>query len=122
MKIYSGFRNHNGRCIVRIWHGNGPPGRTLPMRRDLFNHSPTGFEWGYSGSGPAQLALALLADVLGDDDLAIHLHQDFKRACIARLERNDRWRMTEQEIRDWVALTPKPIRVEDEQPWPPSAA
>ncbi len=23
------------------------------------NHSPTGFSWGYGGSGPAQLALAL---------------------------------------------------------------
>ena len=25
-------------------------------------HSPTGFEWGYLGSGPADLALSLLAD------------------------------------------------------------
>jgi hypothetical protein len=27
----------------------------------------TGFEWGFAGSRPAQLALALAADVLGDD-------------------------------------------------------
>ena len=33
-------------------------GRRLNPRLDLWNHSPTGFEWGYSGSGPAQLALA----------------------------------------------------------------
>lgn len=25
----------------------------------VFNHSPDGFSWGYNGSGPAQLALAL---------------------------------------------------------------
>lgn len=25
----------------------------------IMNHSPDGFAWGYSGSGPAQLALAL---------------------------------------------------------------
>jgi len=25
----------------------------------VVNHSPTGFAWGYGGSGPAQLALAL---------------------------------------------------------------
>ena len=31
----------------------------LPLRLDLANHSPTGFSWGYGGSGPAQLALAL---------------------------------------------------------------
>ena len=40
--------------------------KPLDSRRDLWNHSPTGFEWGYCGSGPAQLALALLADHLGE--------------------------------------------------------
>jgi hypothetical protein len=44
--------------------------RDLDPRHDSRNHSPTGFEWGYSGSGPAQLALALAADVLGDDERA----------------------------------------------------
>lgn len=53
--------------------GNHPPlePRPLEPRHDLRNHSPDGFEWGYSGSGPAQLALALAADVLGDDDRAV---------------------------------------------------
>ena len=32
---------------------------SLVLRR----HSPTGFEWGYGGSGPAQLALAILTTV-----------------------------------------------------------
>ncbi len=36
-------------------------GEPLPLRLDLYNHSPTGFEWAYNGSGPAQLALAILA-------------------------------------------------------------
>jgi hypothetical protein len=30
----------------------------------LCNHSPDGFEWGYHGSGPAQLALAILLDAI----------------------------------------------------------
>ena len=30
--------------------------------QELWNHSPDGFNWGYGGSGPAQLALALLLD------------------------------------------------------------
>src|SRR5215469_11969326 len=34
------------------------------MRLELVNHSPSGFDWGPGGSGPAQLALALLADCL----------------------------------------------------------
>ena len=32
----------------------------LDPRYDLRNHSPTGFAWGYGGSGPSQLALAIL--------------------------------------------------------------
>ena len=30
-------------------------------------HSPTGFSWGYGGSGPADLARSLLIHALGDD-------------------------------------------------------
>lgn len=36
-------------------------GKPLDPRFDLMRHSPDGFEYGYGGSGPAQLALALLA-------------------------------------------------------------
>lgn len=59
-------------------------GKPLPLRLDLWNHSPTGFEFGYGGSGPAQLALAILADCCGDE-LALVFHQAFKWAVIARL-------------------------------------
>jgi len=37
----------------------------LPLRLDIRNHSPTGFNCGYQGSGAAQLALAILADFIG---------------------------------------------------------
>lgn len=33
----------------------------LASRNDLVDHSPSGFECGYCGSGPAQLSLAILA-------------------------------------------------------------
>lgn len=43
-------------------------GRTeLSLRTDLVNHSPTGFSWGYGGSGTSQLALAITAHALGDE-------------------------------------------------------
>jgi hypothetical protein len=29
----------------------------------VWNHSPDGFNWGYGGSGPAQLALAICLEV-----------------------------------------------------------
>jgi len=44
----------------------------------VFNHSPTGFSWGYGGSGPAQLALAILLNAGLDADEAVRLHQQFK--------------------------------------------
>lgn len=72
----------------------------LPARLDLSNHSPDGFNWGYSGSGPAQLALAILAHCTGDDDLACELHQDFKREFVAKFE--DAWTINASAVRAWV--------------------
>ena len=92
MKRYEGKRL-NGLADVRV---DGVP---LNPRLDLWKHSVTGFEWGYSGSGPAQLALALLADCLGDDEEAIGWHQDFKSAVVAGLP-HEGWTLTEQEIRE----------------------
>jgi hypothetical protein len=76
-------------------------GRPLNPRLDLWNHSPTGFEWGYCGSGPAQLALAILADHLGDDEQALNLHQRFKWQTIAELPRKH-WTLTSREIDEAV--------------------
>lgn len=64
----------------------------LPLRRDLFAHS-RGFAWGYLGSGPSQLALAILADFLGDDERAVRLHHQFKETVIARLPGDDEWEL-----------------------------
>jgi hypothetical protein len=72
-------------------------GRKLNPRLDLWNHSPTGFEWGYGGSGPAQLALAILADHCGNDEQAFNFHHRFKWAVIAELP-DRRWTLTSQEI------------------------
>jgi hypothetical protein len=69
----------------------------LNPRYDLRNHSPDGFNHGYNGSGPAQLSLALLADALGDDDLAQEQYQCFKFKVVSRLT-GDRWEMTQDEI------------------------
>lgn len=72
-----------------------PDDRTtyLDARQDLLNHSPDGFQWGYGGSGPAQLALALVADATGDDELALRVHQQFKANTVARIT-GDTWEMS----------------------------
>lgn len=60
----------------------------LDPRFDLGNHSPTGLSWGYAGSGPAQLALALASDVLGrspeGDRLALSLYDQIKWRIVAK--------------------------------------
>lgn len=82
MKSYKLVRNM-GRVegFFRIDEG---PWMPLPPRQDLWNHSPTGFEMGYGGSGPAQAALAILAHCLEDDDRAVAFHQAFKWQTVAR--------------------------------------
>ena len=69
----------------------GADAAPLEPLHDLRNHSSTGFAWGYSGSGPSQLALALLADSLGDDDLALEFYQRFKDRFVARLPGGEAW-------------------------------
>lgn len=93
MKTYSGHRTENG-CAVTVSDGHG-----LDPRFDLRKHSLTGFEWGYGGSGPAQLALALAADVLGDDEAALDVYQRLKSRVVGRLPA-DGWTLTEAELAD----------------------
>src|SRR5215472_17163011 len=99
---YCGWRDPGGTAYVRCGDGV-TKGRRLRMRTDLDNHSPTGFEWGYGGSGPAQLALAILADALQDDKRAVRLHQQFKFKVIASLPRDAMWKLTRQQVLDHVA-------------------
>jgi Family of unknown function (DUF6166) len=98
MKTYTGTRTENG-CAVVVCEGGDCRG--LDPRFDLRNHSPTGFEWGYGGSGPAQLALALAADVLGDDEAALDVYQRLKFKVVGSLPKGG-WALTEAELADVV--------------------
>ncbi|MCK6449265.1 MAG: DUF6166 domain-containing protein [Alphaproteobacteria bacterium] len=94
MKVYEGGRSLAG-AVVTV------DGRKLDPRFDLKRLSPAGFEWTYEGTGPAQLALALLADHLGDDQKALRLHEAFMRAVVAELDNS--WRMTSADIDEALA-------------------
>jgi len=65
------------------------------------NHSPDGFSWGYGGSGPAQLALALLLDCYGEQ-FAKENYQDFKWDKIATLPMDKGFILSFSEIDAWV--------------------
>lgn len=107
MKTYHGYRKmHIGwdgqptsnECVVMV-HVSGRK-RPLRPRNDIRDHSPTGFEWGYGGSGPAQLALALVADCCGREFAIAPIYQRVKR-LVADLP-HDGWQLTEAQIRDAV--------------------
>ena len=89
MKRYAGSRTMDG---VRVT----VDGKPLNERYDIRKFSNGGFEWTYEGAGPSQLALALLADHLGDDIKALALYGSFMRDIVANLE-ND-WDLTSEEI------------------------
>jgi hypothetical protein len=71
-------------------------------RFDLANHSPTGFCWGYTGSGPAQLSLAILCDYLKDDKYARLIYNDFMFRVIARLPMDEDFTLGDREIEDAI--------------------
>ena len=67
------------------------------------NHSPDGFNWGYAGSGPAQLALAILLEVTNDEAKALAHYQDFKFQVIAGItSQTTNWEIEEQKIIAWL--------------------
>jgi hypothetical protein len=96
MKLYEGTRLPDGGCQVHVVADKNS--YLLPLRLDLRNHSPDGFEWGYGGRGPAQLALALAADALGDDELAVEAYQPLKWMLVAALPKAG-WQFDEAHIR-----------------------
>jgi len=74
------------------------PGRSLSLRR----HSPTGFAWGYGGSGPAQLALAILLNEGLEQDKALQLYQRFKFAVIAHHSWAAPLLLSRDTVRAWI--------------------
>jgi hypothetical protein len=80
---YVGFRV-DGRAIVLNLseHRRLSPDRSL----DVVNHSPSGFEWGYAGSGPAQLACGLLLDYYDDESFVREHYIAFRNRVISQLK------------------------------------
>jgi hypothetical protein len=98
---YEGFRGSGlAKEMAVVQRNDGSdldPGPSLKLR----NHSPDGFEWGYGGSGPAQLALAILLDFTGDEALAQTFYQRFKFDRIATAPKAG-FKVTGLQIRTWL--------------------
>jgi hypothetical protein len=131
MKIYRIRRNTRGivHCTVRYTEGQGEGGWVYRLPHANL-HSPTGFECGYGGSGPADLAASILADwfmvkartvaavyrgrplrrprrdkpTVALAEHVVHLHQDFKAEVIARLliAPGESLEITGDQIAEWL--------------------
>ena len=87
---YKGRRGPDG-CHVTV------DGEPLHPHDDFRSPSSGEFEWGYEGEGPSRLALAILADHLGDPVKALSFQAQFRRDVIARI-RADEWTLDSAEI------------------------
>lgn len=117
MKEYRGIREADGTAyveIVEVSEEDPDEGVWVGELTHVVRHSPTGLEWGYGGSGPADTARSLLADLF-PVRLANLLYQDFKWDYVAefpsemprglpRDRRYEQWRVSEAQIREWVRL------------------
>jgi hypothetical protein len=113
MRSYRGERTDEG-CVVETLVDDAQVGR-LALMLNVANHSPTGFEWGYAGSGPAQLAVALLYDAImfGNPQervamsqarrLTLAHYQEFKRQFVENIT-DATWSMTAEAIIAWLQV------------------
>ncbi len=116
MKAYSGTRRLDGEAfvVVRTVAADGRS-HSHPLTHISY-HSPSGLNWGYAGSGPADLALAILADYFQEQpelvlaalrsmwaprSKAAALHQAFKEQFVAR-EQGDQWQLGGDAIDAWL--------------------
>ena len=91
-RTYSGVRYGDGTTAVSV------DGLPLGLRPDFRRQSTTAFDWGYAGSGgPAQLALAILADHWADDERARRHYEGFVQSVIRNLP-GEGWSLTGEQI------------------------
>jgi Family of unknown function (DUF6166) len=95
-------RFYCGKASGEVTVREGGATRTLEPRRGSSTDAARPFSWGRDESGAAQLAFALLADVLCDDAEARQLHQNFRHRVIANFP--DRWTITRTRILAYVRM------------------
>ena len=83
--------------------------RLIDPRKDLECCSPDGLSWGYRGSGPAQLAVAMLMEVFGDWERVQRIRHEFNDRFVTKIPQNRNWTADGADIRG-IAL-----QIEDDQ-------
>lgn len=109
-KIYRGYFGDRASVIVMV----KPEVEDAYALRHVVYHSPTGLAWGYGGSGPADLALSILADYFGESPTRTELvrgkpecwryHQEFKWAFVAQFS-DQGFFLESERIAAWLGET-----------------
>jgi len=94
-KTYVGKRYEESNVVVVIAEGQSPVRLTHHVQ-----HSLDGFNWGYEGSGPAELARCILWDLIGEEPKDA-VYQSFKREVIAA-QTKDAFHLTSEDIDHWL--------------------
>ncbi|HUS48921.1 MAG TPA: DUF6166 domain-containing protein [Candidatus Paceibacterota bacterium] len=71
--------------------------------KHIVRHSPDGFQWGYGGSGPSDLALSILTDYcqrMNIENIADKYYQQFKIDFISTAK--DKINITSNQIKEWL--------------------
>lgn len=121
MKTY--FMNFTrGAAEHKVVVRDADTGETSPLtHHERHTTGLDAFNWGYGGSGPAELARCLLLDHLGFNDESAHvmnavrsalggadklvppiLYQQFKVDVVAQKPMGESWILTGDEIDDWL--------------------
>ena len=101
MRRYVGDRTIDG---VKVTVDGAPLDPCVNVKEFTKN----GFEWSYEGPEPRQLALALLADHLGDKTKASAMVEPFMTAVVANF--GNEWEMSSTDIDEaLVALSGKAV-------------
>ena len=100
MKIFKGKKTPDG-CIVELDNEGYTTQLSLEKSLQVVDHSPDGYQCGYSGSGTAQLAAAILNEVTDDPELTRTYYQLFKFDHVAKWE-GLTFEISEDEVLTWL--------------------
>lgn len=89
-----GFAGSREVYIKDVWLD---PERSQKLR----SHSPDGFNWGYTGSGPSQLSLAILLELM-PQEAALNLYHRFKADIISKLDKDHDFNLPVSEVEAWI--------------------
>ncbi len=112
MIVYTGIRVDNVCSVVVQFNRPGWSEVVSYPLHHINRHSPDGFQWGYGGSGPSDLALAIMTDYFYRQGVAKSLeeangcYQDFKWTFIQPIL-EDGWTITGTQIREWIEGRPE---------------